>query len=275
VLCDRERGNPDDDPQGENRVSIKTIYEPKGEAREYAALATNPYRGCGHGCAYCYVPFVTKQDRREFNAGAVERTDYLVALHRQAKRLHEKGITGQVLLSFTSDPYPPGSPITTRYAIMALQFYGFSVCTLTKGGTRAIRDIDLFRPKHDAFACTLTSLDDEVSKKWEPNAALPDDRIDALWQFHERGIYTWVSLEPTLDCDAALLIVRETHGFVDHYKIGRANYLPMTKTTDWRAYTLRMAELCQRLGVKHYFKLSLQGYLPDGYENTMPEAQHH
>jgi DNA repair photolyase len=53
-------------------VSVKgcsIIYAPKGQAGEYAPLATNPYRGCGHGCAYCYVPQVTKQDRREFDAG--------------------------------------------------------------------------------------------------------------------------------------------------------------------------------------------------------------
>ena len=32
------------------------IYAPKGQAGEYAPLATNPYRGCGHGCAYCLHP---------------------------------------------------------------------------------------------------------------------------------------------------------------------------------------------------------------------------
>lgn len=34
------------------------IYAPRGQAGEYAKLATNPYRGCGHKCAYCYVPAV-------------------------------------------------------------------------------------------------------------------------------------------------------------------------------------------------------------------------
>jgi hypothetical protein len=68
----------------------------------------------------------------------------------------------------------------------------------------------------------------------------PSDRIDALKAFHDRGIFTWVSLEPTLDIEASLAIVEARHGFVDLYKVGRANYLPMTKTTDWRHYTLRM-----------------------------------
>ena len=44
---------------------------------------------------------------------------------------------------------------------------------VTKGGMRAIADIDLFRPERDAFACTLTTLDDDFSMKWERGAALP------------------------------------------------------------------------------------------------------
>jgi len=56
--------------------------------------------------------------------------------------------------------------------------------------------------------------------------------IAALQAFHEHGIFTWVSPEPTLDVDASLAIVDETHEFVDPYKVGRVNYLPMTRTTD-------------------------------------------
>ena len=47
-------------------ISVKGcsyIYAPAGQAGEYAPLAANPYRGCGHGCAYCYVPQVLKIDR--------------------------------------------------------------------------------------------------------------------------------------------------------------------------------------------------------------------
>ena len=97
----------------------------------------------------------------------------------------------------------------------------------------------------------------------------------ALRAFHEAGIFTWVSLEPTLDVEASAAIIRATCGYVDHYKIGRANYLPMTRTTDWRDYTLRMLDLCQSLGVSHYIKKDLQPYLPDGYVNPLRVAQFH
>ena len=69
-----------------------------------------------------------------------------------------------------------------------------------------------------------------------------------LKTFHKAGIFTWVSLEPVLDVEASLAIVKRTHEFVDLYKIGRVNYLPATKTTDWKGYTERMVELLTRLG---------------------------
>lgn len=260
-------------------VSIKgcsIIYAPKGQAGEYAPLAANPYRGCGHACAYCYVPLVTKQPRPEFDAGAVPRKDYLKRLAKDAAKYKAAGITEQVMLSFTTDPYHPGDTALTRQTLTTLSDHGLAFCTLTKGGMKAKQDLDLFRPTRDAFACTLTTLDPAFSQKWERRAALPEDRIAALKLFHERGIFTWVSLEPTLDVEASLAIVEATSGFVDLYKIGRANYLKqITATTDWKTYCHRMVDLCQRLNVKHYIKRDLQPFLPIGYHNPLRIAQHH
>lgn len=251
------------------------IYAPAGQAGEYAPLATNPYRGCGHKCAYCYVPQVIKVTREEFDAGAVERKSFLKRLIKDAKKYQAVGSREQVLLSFTTDPYHPGDTILTRETLEVLIEHGLGFCTLTKGGTRALRDIDLFRVHRDSFAATLTSLDDAFSRKWERGAALPGERISTLQAFHERGIFTWVSLEPTIDVDASLEIIRETHEFVDLYKVGRVNYLPMTRTTDWADYTRRVADLCCELGVRHYIKHDLQPFLPAGYPNPMRVQQHH
>lgn len=262
-------------PDGISLQGCSHIYAPNGQAGEYAALATNPYRGCGHGCAYCYVPLVTKQERPEFDKGAVPRKDFMKGLVHDARQYKAAGSTGQVMLSFTTDPYHPGDSQLTRQTLEVLRDHGLGFCTLTKGGTRALRDIDLFRPDRDAFASTLTSLDEGFSKKWERNAALPGDRIAALRTFHEKGIFTWVSLEPTLDCESSLEIVRATAPFVDLYKVGRVNYLPMTKTTDWKDYTLRMIDLLDKLGKQAYIKRDLQPVLPNGYPNPLRVQQHH
>ena len=260
-------------------VSLKgctVIYAPAGQAGEYAPLACNPYRGCGHGCVYCYVPLMTHQKRADFDAGAVLRDDFMLRLVRESQRYQAAGVTEQVMLSFTSDPYHLGNTMPTRQVLTTLQAHGMAICTLTKGGTRALRDLDLFRPDRDAFACTLTSLDARFSRKWERFAALPEDRIAALKRFHDQGIFTWVSLEPTLDIASSLAVVEATHRFVDLYKVGRANYCgPLTKTTDWAGYTGRMLEVLSRVGAKHYIKLDLQPYLPPGYCNPMRIPQHH
>ena len=251
------------------------IYAPEGKAGEYAPLAANPYRGCGHGCSYCYVPLVLKMKRPEFDAGAKARPDFLKHLAKDARKYQAAGITEQVFFSFTTDVYSPFDTSLTRPSLQLVQQHGMSICVLTKGGTRALADIDLYRPDRDCFASTLTSLDKSFQQKWERNAASPDDRIAALKAFHEKGIFTWVSLEPILDVEFSLAILEATHEFVDLFKIGKANYLgEYTRTTDWRDYTLRIIDLCQRLGVKHYIKRDLQQHLPAGYSNLMRVAQH-
>jgi DNA repair photolyase len=251
------------------------IYAPAGQAGEYAPLAANPYRGCGHACAYCYVPAVLRMEREEFDKGAVSRPNYLELLRKDAKKYQAAGIKEQVMLSFTTDVYSPFDRSLTRPTIEILREHGLGFCVLTKGGTRALADLDLYRPDRDAFASTLTSLDPAFSLRWERGAALPADRIEALQAFHNAGIFTWVSLEPTLDVESSLAIVEATHSFVDLFKIGRVNYLPMTKTTDWKTYTERMVKLCAKLGVTHYVKKDLQSFLPDGYTNPLRVPQHH
>jgi len=217
-----------------------------------------------------------KMKRPEFDTGAKARPDFLKHLAKDARKYQAAGITEQVFFSFTTDVYSPFDTSLTRPSLQLVQEHGMAICVLTKGGTRALTDIDVYRPDRDCFAATLTSLDESFQQKWERNAASPNDRIAALKAFHEKGIFTWVSLEPTLDVESSLAIVEATHGFVDLYKIGRANYLgEYTRTTDWRDYTLRMIDLCQRLGAKHYIKRDLQPYLPAGYHNPMRVQQHH
>lgn len=197
-------GNITINPDGVSVKGCSLIYAPAGQAGEYSPLATNPYRGCGHKCAYCYVPGVLRMSREEFDAGAVPRAGFIDSLKKEARKYQEAGITAQVMLSFTTDPYHPGDNSLTRQVIEVLQEHGLGVCTLTKGGFRALRDIDIFRPGRDAFASTLTSLDDEFSLKWERGAPLPEERIETLHRFHDVGIFTWVSLEPVLDTAATL-----------------------------------------------------------------------
>lgn len=257
------------------------IYRPAGNAGEYAPLATNPYTGCGHECLYCYVPLALHLQRDEFNAGATLREGYLERLAIDIERYRNYGIRDghpaeQVFITFSSDPFHLGDTRPTA-AVMDMLIAGrMAFCTLSKGGSRALPFRRFYRRERDAYACTLTSLDDRFSRKWERRAALPADRIATLRRFHESGIFTWVSIEPTLDVEASLAIIKATHRFVDLYKIGRANYLKkVSASIDWQDYTLRVIDLCQRLDVAHYIKRDLQEFLPPRYPNPLRVTQHH
>jgi DNA repair photolyase len=260
-------------PDGYSVKGCQIIYAPKGQAGEYARLATNPYRGCGHKCLYCYVPSVLKMTREEFDAGAVDRAIYRKQLPKDAVKYQALGITEQVLLCFTTDPYHPFDTRPTRETIEVLIEHGMAFCTLTKGGRRALRDLELFRPERDAFASSLTLLDEAASAKWEAGAASPADRIKTLKAFHEAGIYTWVSLEPVIDPEVTLEIIRLTHPFVNLYKVGRLNYSKLTGRIDWRSFTERAIELLEQTKSEHYIKKDLQPFLPEGYRNELYRPQ--
>ena len=255
------------------------IYEPAGRAREYAALACNIYRGCDHGCVYCYAPAATRRTRAAFTCSEPRGADFLKRLEKEAGQ-RDASITPPILLCFTCDPYQVLDTRLrlTREAIKILHGHGHAVHILTKGGTRALRDLDLLagnrslppaaNPASDfgrgsdgnAFATTLTVLDDRW-REWEPGAASPMDRLEAMRAYHAAGVATWVSLEPVLDPEAALSIIRETYPYVDLFKVGRLNYHPLAATIDWRAFGLAAIALLESLGKRYYIKRDLAACL--------------
>jgi hypothetical protein len=158
-------------PDGASVKGCNYIYAPRGQAGEYAPLAANPYRGCGHRCVYCYVPKVIKMSRGDFDAGATPRKNFLVKLRSDAAKYKALDIREQVMFSFTTDVYNPFNTSLTRPAIEILIEHGLAFCVLTKAGTQAWCDHELYRPDRDAFASTLTSLDERYSRKWQRSAA--------------------------------------------------------------------------------------------------------
>jgi len=241
------------------KFSGSIIYEPKGRAREYMPLACNLYKGCSHGCVYCYAPAATFTKRDAFYSQPTPRINILEKLGKEAEKMRLTGDDTQVLFCFTSDPYHPEASIT-RKALEIIKANGINFCVLTKGGKRALPDIDLYGPG-DSFASTLTCVDRTSSQEWEPNAALPDDRFETIKAFHEAGVHTWVSLEPVLDPQWAYEIIRRTHTFVDEYKVGVLNYHPKAKEIDWAAFGKEVVRLLESLDKNYYIKHDLKKYL--------------
>jgi len=258
--------------------SYSLIYEPKKRAREYAARACNLYRGCDHHCVYCYAPGATQVSRETFGTPRLRAGDFIRKLDREAQSLGAEYPGAQVHLCFTCDPYShfDVQQAITRQAIQILHSADLTVSILTKGGSRALRDLDLFTPG-DAFGTTMTLLDDARSLTWEPNASLPMDRIAAIKAFHEAGIPTWVSLEPVIDPETALEIILITFPYVDLFKVGKMNHagtIPpdlrfQVDNIDWRKFAQDAIELLVSLDKQYYIKDDLFAFLPDGeYEKS-------
>jgi len=243
------------------------IYKPSGKAAEYAHLALNLYTGCDNGCSYCYSPSVLHVSREDF-VKVKPRNGVLHALRVQLNKWEiGNGLSlERVLLCFSCDPYPNIDTDITRRALAMLRTDGIAFTVLTKSGERALRDMDIYGP-NDAFGSTLTFANAQDSWKWEPNAALPADRMETLQKFHEAGIHTWVSLEPVIDPEQTLDLIKLTHGFVDLYKVGKLNYVK--SKVDWRLFGARAIKVLESYGKDYYIKHDLAKHL-DGipFRNT-------
>lgn len=246
-------------------MRLKVIYGPDGRAGEYArdGLAANLYKGCPHGCVYCSVPGTLRMDREEFHKCATPKDDVLAKFESDCHTLIKRGITsGKIFMSFACDPYCPEEKKygITRGAIEIAHENGFGVDILTKGGKLAKRDFDLLGEK-DSFGVTLTSWDPTL---WEPNAARPEERRENLRQAHERGISTWVSLEPVIYPSSVPGIICETCAYTDLYKIGKLNHHSFAKAIDWKQFAKDVVEVLDQHGCKYYLKDDLRKYLPEG-----------
>jgi DNA repair photolyase len=246
--------------KGMSKMKLKAIYKPRGRAKEYSEYALTIYTGCDFGCKYCFVPNVLNLDRENFHEELLERDNFLENVEKDCIKL--EGLKERVLLCFTCDPYNSLDlkTETTRKVLELFKKYNINFHILTKGGSRAKRDFDLYKPG-DAFASTLTFVDDNKSKEWEPNAPLASDRIQTIKLAHSLGIETWVSLEPVVDPEESLKIIELTHEYVDLYKVGTLNYMELENEIDWKDFGTRAIALLEKYGKNYYIKNDLKKYL--------------
>lgn len=239
---------------------LKVIYEPAGRAREYSALAVNLYSGCNHGCKYCYAPDCMRRDRQEFYNKQSARVDILKKIQQDCKVL--SGIKERVLLCFTCDPYQKldDTEQLTRETLKLFRQYQIPFQILTKAGSRAERDFDLYS-ETDAFAATLTFMDEEKSLYYEPEAALPAERIETIKKAKQAGIETWVSFEPVLNDDEIFKLLEATHEYVDLYKVGKISRFQPDKEIDWERFAYEIVSRLEALGKKYYIKNDLKKHL--------------
>lgn len=160
--------------------------------------AINPYVGCAHGCVYCYASFMKRFTGHTEPWGSFVdvRVNAAAVLARQMPRAKR----GKISLSTVTDPYQPLEKQyqITRACLEVLAAYDFPVSILTKSDL-VRRDIDLLRRLKDVeVGFTISTLDDELRRAFEPGASPIPARLAALGELAEAGIKTWAFCGPLL-----------------------------------------------------------------------------
>jgi len=160
--------------------------------------AVNPYRGCEHGCVYCYARFIQRFTGHREKWG--EFVDVKINAPQVLARELSKTPKGVVMLSSVTDPYQPLEKKyeLTRKCLQRLLTYRFPITILTKSSL-VLRDIDLLAEFSECeVGFTITTINEEARKKYEPRSSPVEERLTALEELHERGITTYVFLGPML-----------------------------------------------------------------------------
>lgn len=159
----------------------------------------NLYRGCTHGCIYCDSRSKCYHMEHAFEDVEIKEN----AIDLLENTLKRKRLKCMLSTGSMTDPYLPledefGS---VRKALSLAYKYGFGFTLITKSN-RVLKDLDLLKAINDKTKCvvqmTLTTYDEDLCKKIEPNVSTTKERVEALKKLNEAGIPTVVWLCPIL-----------------------------------------------------------------------------
>ncbi len=175
-------------------MTCKSALSPSGIYGWVYAL--NPYRGCMHGCKYCYASNILRLNRSTWGSFVEVKKNIPTVLAKELKRL-SPALVG---ISSITDPYQSIEENfkTTRYCLEQLLKYKFPVSIITKSPL-VLRDIDLLiNFPYSEITLTITTLDDKLAEALEPAAPTVKQRLKALTKLSAEGLNTYAFLGPLL-----------------------------------------------------------------------------
>ncbi len=165
----------------------------------------NMYRGCEHGCSYCYArpshTYLGLSAGLDFETRLFAKVDAAAKLR---KELHRPAYRCQAIaLGANTDPY---QPIEKRYQltrqILEVLLELRHPLTITTKSASVIRDIDLLAELADlnlvGVNMSITSLDADLSRRMEPRASAPHSRIKAVSKLSECGVPITIFFAPVI-----------------------------------------------------------------------------
>ena len=231
--------------------TLKILSRPQGNAEEYGRWAVNPYKGCSHGCLYCYLKKGAWAkglggSTAQLKTGVVnEEHAYHLAMAEIIEHRDEIIRDGGLFMTFTSDPCAPetrelffriiggciGHAATPKEKVVPVtlltknaDFCGYDIDVVdTREKARRINawisNIAMFNAEmlrdRLAIGFTLTGHDE-----LEPNASTYAERITAM-KWLGRKYNVWASIEPVIDFPSSLdMIYQALNAGCQHFKIG-------------------------------------------------------
>ncbi|MEJ2227332.1 MAG: PA0069 family radical SAM protein [Alphaproteobacteria bacterium] len=183
----------------------KTIITKNDSPDVFFDQSINPYRGCEHGCIYCYARpthcYLGLSAGIDFETSLCAKTNAAERLEAELSKPRYR--VKPTALGTNTDPYQPieKSYGVTRQILEILNCANHPVSVTTKSAM-ILRDIDLLASLASrnlvTVAISITTLDHRMSRKMEPRASTPDRRLEAIAKLSEAGIPTAVLFAPVI-----------------------------------------------------------------------------
>lgn len=165
----------------------------------------NPYRGCEHGCVYCFArpshAYLDLSPGLDFETKLYAKTNAAERLRAELAKRHYR--CAPISLGINTDAY---QPIERRYRITRQLLEVFAECrhpvSLITKSALIQRDLDLLVPMAKknlvSVYVSITTLDNRLSSKLEPRAAAPHTRLDTVQALHEAGVPVGTMVAPII-----------------------------------------------------------------------------
>lgn len=165
----------------------------------------NPYRGCEHGCTYCFArpthAYMGLSPGLDFESRLFAKPDAAEILTKEIA--HKSYKVSPMALGTNTDPYQPieKDRRITRQVLKVLAAHDHPVTILTKSRL-VVRDLDILAPMAQKrlvkVALSITTLDRKLARTLEPRAAMPQRRLDAIKLLSDAGVPTGVMFAPVI-----------------------------------------------------------------------------
>jgi DNA repair photolyase len=165
----------------------------------------NPYRGCSHGCVYCYArpshAYMGLSPGIDFETRLFYKADVAKVLESELAR--PSYVCKPIMLGSNTDPYQPDERrmLVTRSILEVLARCRHPVSIVTKGAL-VVRDIDIFsdlaRDNLVSVTVSITSLDSDIKRTLEPRAASPQARLRAVDQLSKADVPVGILVAPII-----------------------------------------------------------------------------